>query len=163
MKKNKPKQLPKQDKRNWTKINLNKVGLKRTKKQLFENIHHLHLIVNSWWIWLHGNFQWLRKQSWRYFGSIQLFNDIILCWLWVKSMKEGFKRSLREEKKTFFPQEKDCGFVDRSDIRMKLPAPDIIGATARSASVLTFSVDFLSFIKLFIKMTWLNLFKTFSG
>lgn len=44
--------------------------------------------------------------------------------------------------KFHFPAKEDASSVERKDIKMKLPQPNLSGGTTRAVSAMTFSIDF---------------------
>lgn len=58
--------------------------------------------------------------------------------------KVKFMRRKECSWKFYFPEKDDISCIERSDIKMKLPQPNIIGGTSRAISSMAFPVNFSS-------------------
>lgn len=60
-----------------------------------------------------------------------------------RTYKVKFMRK-KDSWKFYFPEKEDISSVEREDIKMKLPQPNLSGGTARAVSAMVFFVDFSS-------------------
>lgn len=58
-----------------------------------------------------------------------------------ESYKVKFMRKNNDSWKFYFPAQEDSSSVERKDIKMKLPQPNLSGGTARAVSAMTFSIN----------------------
>lgn len=59
-----------------------------------------------------------------------------------ESYKLKFMRKKDDTWKFHLPPKEGASSVERNDIKMKLPQPNLSGGTARAGSAMTFSMDF---------------------
>lgn len=56
--------------------------------------------------------------------------------------KVQFMRKKEDSWKFYFPEKEDISSIERNDIKMKLPQPNLSGGTARAVFAMTFSINF---------------------